>query len=82
MTKREVARQVLRLAKQLVAQEVFFITPLNEGQEMNYVETHRGSQSSAWKRAKDMQKGLRRLLTQGMITVMIETPEGKEITVR
>jgi hypothetical protein len=79
---KKIARELVKLAKELVAREMFFITPFNEGQEMNYAETHKGSQSTAWKRAKDMQKGLNRLLYQGSITVLIETPEGKEITVR
>ena len=51
----------------------YFITPMNEGQELNYIETHEGSYISAETRAKDMVKALQSILFQGMISAMIES---------
>ena len=51
---------------------IYFITPLNEGQELNYIETHYGDKKSAIKRAKVILRGLAKVFAQGIISVMIE----------
>ena len=51
---------------------IYFITPLNEGQELNYIETHYGDKRSAIKRAKVILKGLIKVLAQGTISIMVE----------
>lgn len=43
----------------------FEIQPMNEGQEMNYRETFTGTKAEAQQRAKDLAKGLKRLMPKG-----------------
>jgi len=47
----------------------YFIQPYNEGQELNYVETFKGTLKQAKMRAKTMERILKRILKQGIITV-------------
>ena len=56
--------------------KTYFITPLNEGQELNYTETHKGTYANAEQRAKDMIKALQIILHQGMISAKIENIDG------
>ena len=51
---------------------MYYITPLNEGQELNYIEIHYGDKKSAIKRAKEILRGLTKVLIRGTISVMIE----------
>jgi len=50
---------------------MYFIEPLNEGQDLNYSERFGGSLEQAKERAKYMVVKLREILVQGTITVRI-----------
>ena len=54
---------------------IYYIIPLNEGQDMNYNESFDGSVSKAIERAKYLQDNLQNLLKQGTITVKVEGDE-------
>lgn len=57
----------------------WFIEPLNEGQELNYSETHKGTKQSARKRAIIMVKELQRILKQGSISANILDKNAEEV---
>ena len=59
---------------------VFFLQPRNEGQELNYIETFRGSQLNARRRAKVMRDALQKDLPQANISVSILDKKGEHIT--
>jgi len=45
----------------------YLIKPLNEGQELNYIETFKGSLDGAKKRALQIANGLKPILKDGII---------------
>lgn len=58
---------------------LYFINPLNEGQELNYSETHKGDLNSAMKRAKYMVRELQRIMKQGSIQAEILDRYGEKV---
>ena len=59
--------------------ENFTILPLNEGQELNYVETFTGTFEEAKDRADDIKLRLQPILYEGTIQVKVLNMNGKEI---
>lgn len=59
--------------------ETFFIQPMNEGQELNYIETFEGTLSDADARAKEMKTGLQNVLQKGSISVEILNKAGEKL---
>ena len=51
--------------------KTFLITPTNEGQELNYVETFKGSLYDAVCRANEIATGLTKVLKAGSIGVEV-----------
>ena len=47
------------------------ITPLNEGQELNYNEEFTGTMTELLDRCKSIQVGLQKILTKGSFSVML-----------
>ena len=56
--------------------KLFYITPTNEGQDLNYMETYTGTFQGAKERAKTIALRLKPILTQGMIGCKIEKAKG------
>lgn len=52
--------------------KLFYIVPMNEGQELNYIEDYKGTLKYAKKIADLMAKQLQRILTKGTITVEVQ----------
>jgi len=52
--------------------ELFYIQPLNEGQELNYIETFEGPFAEAKTRASELIAGLIPVLREGTISAQIE----------
>jgi len=57
----------------------WLLKPTNEGQEMNYVESFKGSRNEATVRARDIVEDLRPILVQGRVGCLICDSSGKEV---
>jgi len=61
-----------------MSDKTFFILPTNEGQELNYMETYKGTLESAKKRAKKLAQGLQLILKEGTIGCMVQNQSGEQ----
>ena len=61
--------------------KIFTIQPLNEGQELNYVETLEGTLEEAQKRGIEIVKGLVPVLYFGSISVQITNSTNDDILI-
>jgi hypothetical protein len=52
--------------------KIYFIKPMNEGQELNYIEKYEGTYKNAKKRANEIRINLQKTLKEGTIDVEIE----------
>ena len=52
--------------------KLFYLQPLNEGQDLNYIEKHLGTIETARKRAKAMLQPLQHILKDGTISIEIQ----------
>jgi hypothetical protein len=57
----------------------FFIMPTNEGQDLNYVETHTGTIVTAKIRGKEIACALQPILLQGQMGCKIENKDAEEV---
>ncbi len=58
---------------------MYYIHPLNEGQELNYSEVHEGSLATAKERAQHLTRQLTLVLTHGRINVAVVNAQGKTV---
>jgi hypothetical protein len=57
----------------------YWIIPTNEGQELGYIETFKGSIKAAELRARDVVRGLKPVLKQGTVGCVVQDTAGNEI---
>ena len=60
-------------------EKYFVIVPMNEGQDMNYIEYNYQRLPLAIARASEMNKKLRDALPQAAISVRVEDASGKKL---
>jgi hypothetical protein len=65
-----------------MALKTMFIFPMNEGQELNYIETYKGDLLGASKRAKKMATELQAILKDGTIIVEVQDDRGNTLLTR
>jgi len=65
-----------------VKSRIIFLNPTNEGQDLNYVETHRGNFNTAQIRAEQMKRQLIKAMPQGSIRVSIQDQSGNELMLK
>ena len=63
----------------MVEKKLWFITPTNEGQELNYHEDFEGSLQQAKARGQMIANRLQIILKDGQIGASIENKDGKEV---
>ena len=55
----------------------YAIVPMNEGQDLNYIEDFKGNLSEAKARAYVMKHHLKKALIRGIVSIRVEDKEGK-----
>jgi len=60
-------------------EELYFIVPHNEGQELNYTETFRGNFQNAVSRAEELNAKLKDALREGQITTEVWNKDAQKI---
>ena len=59
--------------------EIFYVMPTNEGQELNYMETHGEGVEAAKKRAKELADKLSDVMVSGFIGCMVQDQGGNRV---